>query len=232
MNNYYTFIITSTINTPFGKFSPEERFNQTLETIESIKRKVPNVKILLIDTSPMKFPEIEEELIKSKVDLFKYIEHNIVTEYFNRNWKIGHGEVYLMWDAMRTLRASNMIGKRIFKISGRYRLSDSFDIAAYENPELYNKYVGIINNWDFAQKIYDYDCRKRTTYFETRLWSFCESLFDEYENLIPCIYKFLIDIEPNYEVAHHSLLDHNKIIIFNPIHVEGYTAYNAEIKAE
>jgi hypothetical protein len=232
MNDFYTFIITSTINTPFGKFSPQERFCQTLETIDSIRRKVSNAKILLIDNSLMRFPEKEEELIKSKVELFKYIEHNLITEHFNKNWQGSFGEVYLMWDAMRTLRQNDMIGKRIFKISGRYRLSDSFDIAAYESLELYNKYVGIINNWDFTQHVYDKECKRRTTYFETRLWSFCQSLFDEYENLIPYIYKFLVDVDSNYEVAHHSLLDHSKIAVFNPIHVEGHTAYNAEIKVE
>jgi hypothetical protein len=44
-----TFIITSAINPGVGLFSPEERINQTIQTVSSIKNIFPESNLILID---------------------------------------------------------------------------------------------------------------------------------------------------------------------------------------
>jgi hypothetical protein len=62
---------------------------------------------------------------------------------------------------------------RIFKLSGRYQLTDKFDITKFDNDDTANKYVfkraqaSWINPGDTGV----------TTLLQTRLWSFTPSLF-------------------------------------------------------
>ena len=78
---------------------------------------------------------------------------------------------------------SDLIGKRVFKLSGRYRLAESFDISFYDNPDLAGKYAFKINEWDVSTDNFRTD-RRRVVYFETRLYSFCGSLFYEYAEIV------------------------------------------------
>ena len=45
----HAFVVTSAINSKFGVFSPEQRLTQTLDTIKSIKAKLPTAKIFVME---------------------------------------------------------------------------------------------------------------------------------------------------------------------------------------
>lgn len=228
MNNFYTFIVLSTINTTFGAFTPEERFNQTLRTLESIKEKIPNVKIVFIDnsTEPLK-PEWKWAIAK-EVNVFHQFKHNICTRYFNNIGAKGTGEICLMEKAMELIREHKLIGKRIFKISGRYFLRDSFDINEYDKAE--GKYVFRVNMWDVSKD--NWITKERVIYFETRLWSLCHTLFDEYESMIQTIFTYMVDVEHNLEKSLFRLIPHEKLYELNEMHLEGWTADTGIIKIE
>jgi len=228
MNDYYTFIVSSTINTEHGEFDNETRFNQTIETLNSIKDKVPNSKILFIDNSsePLSLEQIET--VKAKVDIFEIVKHNLVTEMFNKKCSKGGGEIYMMYEAMKLLRQYDMIGKRVFKLAGRYKLEKDFDISEYNGLE--GKYTFKINTWDVSKD--NWLTIERIIYFETRLWSFCKSLFDEYETLIPIIFNYMMTVDHNLEKSYHRLFEHNKVVEFDNVHVEGFSADTGIIKIE
>jgi len=229
-NSFYTFIVLSTINTTLGKIDTSTRFAQTLDTLNSIRDKVPNSKIVFIDNSIDSLTSEQTAILKSQVDVFKAIDHNLFTLAANYNGLKGEGELYLMYEAIKLIKQHNLISNRIFKISGRYFLNKYFNIEYYLNPDYYNKYIFKINVWDVSWD--NFITKKTVIYFETRLWSFCSSLLNEYERLMPIIFNYMIKIEDNLEMSLYSLLDHNKIVEFDVIGVTGISADTGIIKIE
>ena len=69
MNYKFLFLVGSAINqyNEKGAFTTEERFQQTLETLDSIKSKVPDSYILIYESSEI---EIKQEFMQ----LFQNIE--------------------------------------------------------------------------------------------------------------------------------------------------------------
>jgi len=132
------FLITSVIKTgnkPWtyaqrSAFTEDERYTQTLETIRSIRQYHPTAKIMLVECSHLK-KEYETDL-QSKVDIFLQLV-NIKSVYdscFNTDRK-GYGEAMQTREGVKYLLNNNIEFERIFKICGRYRLTDGF------NPDNY-----------------------------------------------------------------------------------------------
>lgn len=230
MNNFYTFLVTSTINSNGVIVDSDKRLQETIKTIDSIHNKVDNVKIIFIDNSIEPLTEEQIELIKPKVDIFHTLDHTLVSLFFNKIYSKGMGEIYLMYELIKLMERNDLVGKRIFKLSGRYNLADSFDITQYENTELHNKYVCRINEWDVFK---NNEFSERVFYFETRLWSFCSSLLDEYKSSLLNIFHYMVTVEQgNIEKSYLKLIDHDKIVVFKPIHVEGYNGENGIYRFE
>ena len=145
------------------------------------------------------------------------------------------GEAYIMYKALELIEQHNLLGKRVFKITGRYYLAESFDISYYDEPELIGKYAHKINQWDVSKDNF-VNHRERVVYFETRLWSFCSSLFDDYRILLQQIFKLIVSSigEPmcNLEMSHWQLTPRDKVFEVETIHVEGHTADNGLYKFE
>lgn len=129
-------------------FSYEERFNQTLYSIESIRQYFgQDHKILLIECSNILNTEWERILI-SKVDFYQntYSDGTIrkIVESNNKNY----GEILLLEFAYHFCQ--NIINprisiKNIFKLSGRYRLNKTFNFKLWDN----NRCIAKIHNlWD------------------------------------------------------------------------------------
>ena len=120
-------IITSvvqTTNTPLNYsetrsiYSHQQRFEQTLETIESVRKYIPNVHILLIECSP---PSEWMEQLKSKVNQFINLEFN---ETVNNSLEKGLGEKTLLLHALSSLTEEYAY---IYKITGRYVLQNEIN---------------------------------------------------------------------------------------------------------
>ena len=58
-------------------YSHQQRFEQTLETIESVRKNMPDIHILLIECSP---PSEWMDILKSKVDQFINLEFNEIED--------------------------------------------------------------------------------------------------------------------------------------------------------
>ena len=75
MDYKFLFIVTSSI-VPFkvGSFhSPQERFEQTLDTIKSIRERVPNSIIWITESSAVELPEEYSTKLIEQSDY--YVEH-------------------------------------------------------------------------------------------------------------------------------------------------------------
>ena len=176
-----TFIINSTINTieGFSNYDIQERAKQTYETIDSIQDKVPDAKIILVDNSYKRLPEAMRFVLTYHTDLFIDIDNETTRDSTYHSYrKRGRGEMYQIMKALKEAREKELIGDRVFKISGRYKLSDSFNIHDYDN--MIGKYV-------FKKR--EQSLKKYTEYYlPTRLWSFCGTLMDETEIMVERIW--------------------------------------------
>lgn len=169
------FVITSVINTGNRAWSytsirsvytPQERFEQTLQTIKSIRDYTSNSKILLVECSELS-AEMTHEL-KSRVDIFEQLYHNEeIRSICLQTSKKGYGEATQTAAAIRIIKDSGLNFRRIFKISGRYWLKDSFCPEAF-SEELFTfkaPHPGIAS-------------------YSTVLYSVPKCLFNKYENII------------------------------------------------
>jgi hypothetical protein len=99
-------------------YSHQERFEQTLETIESIKKYLPDANIMIVECS-QNSSYIEN--LKSKVNHFLNLEFN---ESVNLKKEKGEGEATLLLNALTFLKDKY---DAIYKITGRYVLQPSFN---------------------------------------------------------------------------------------------------------
>ena len=131
-------MITSAINTKFGVYTSAERLKQTLVTIESIRSRVPDAKIFLIESAAIPLTTEQEYALDKAVDvLIDFTQDADVQEIFKSdNWDVVKSTTEVMCFT-RALRMCLDDGDfddidRIHKISGRYTLNDNFDLARYD----------------------------------------------------------------------------------------------------
>jgi hypothetical protein len=191
-------LLTSALYTNYGIYNPQERIKQTLETAKSAKKYIPGAVVILVDNSKTDVqndtsPEIEELI--DTVDYYIDNSDDSDIQYFHANvtnYDIGKNAM----EAMGLMKALTYISNdedmkavvananRIFKLSGRYQVTDKFDITKFDNAETKDKYVfkKAQAAWISAQDT------GVTTLLQTRLWSFTPKLLVQtmeiYKNII------------------------------------------------
>jgi len=118
------FFITSLVepkNKYFSVFNHTERYNQTIKTIESIKKYVPTALIVVVEasyTSKFTFGEVLVFNIEKNEEIYghKSIGESLIIEQFLNS------EYY------KNLNSIDIV----FKISGRYYLNDKFNINSHD----------------------------------------------------------------------------------------------------
>ena len=141
MNNLV--LITSIIKPPNKElsytkirsvFTPEERFQQTKNTITHIKNKIPNVKILLVECSELS--EEEFYYFNNNCDYVLNLinEPNYVNNIYSISKSLGEGTMTIC--ALDFIQKNNIIFDNFFKITGRYWLSTSFDYNNFNNNDI------------------------------------------------------------------------------------------------
>lgn len=106
-------------------FSSEERAVQTLQTINSIRMKVPQAKIILVEMG------LKKELpfnISELVDQYIYSGDNYLVRLACDSKYKGLGEVVGLIYGIKHI---NFDSEFYFKISGRYYLNEKFDISKW-----------------------------------------------------------------------------------------------------
>jgi hypothetical protein len=125
-------IISSAINTCQSPLSyypirsiydKQKRYEQTLQTIESVK-KIPNKEVCFVECTDI--PEFEED-IKNRVDFYKNV--------YRGNEAIIDGPNKGVGEAVSLLTAETDYYDNVFKIAGRYYLNDVFDYSLWDNDD-------------------------------------------------------------------------------------------------
>ena len=150
MNNIT--IITSVINTPNkplsytnirSVFTREERYEQLKNTIHSVREKIPNNKIILVECSLLF--DIENEYLKENTDFFLNIydtnKQFLINRIFTESKSMG--ESIMTFYALLYLLNNNIEFDNLFKISGRYWINNNFCYDLFNNNMCC---VSLINN--------------------------------------------------------------------------------------
>jgi hypothetical protein len=139
------FIITSVINTgnkPWSYthqrsyYTVEKRYEQTLQTIQSIRDLNDGSKVMLVECS-----DITDEMttaLKGRVDYFiqTYGDDKVRHACLESNKK-GFGEIKKLQKACQYIKENNLQFNRLFKISGRYFLNSAFNKQNYASDDAF-----------------------------------------------------------------------------------------------
>ena len=201
------FIITSTVNTALGLISVQDRFIQTLETIKSIRSRVPNSVIVMVDNSSQSLDHQAMDYLASQVDHFLYIGWRRVCQTFNRFGIKGAGESYMLLVGLDFVQSRQLSAERIFKISGRYRLTERFNIEDYK--QCHEKFCFKTRGQNFLH---------------SRLWSGCGTRLNDMIELTKKSLNTHLQLNITIEEAIYKEIDFDRLVEFDEIHCEGYIA--------
>lgn len=233
--NQYAVIITSAINTKFGVYSSEQRLAQTLDTIASVRERIPGCKIFLLEISGVSLTASQAETLTAQVDhVIDFTTDPDVVGLYNStdNWDVVKNvtEVMCFGNALKKLtRDVDMLGEfqRVFKVSGRYILDERFDIGFYDDYK--NQHSMVIGHKQSSQ--FPYSVTLVEAQYMCRLWSWPTTLNEEviqaYENSLQYMYERLA--AGGYADIEHCLykfLDANKVINRDVMGVTGNIAPN------
>jgi hypothetical protein len=147
MSKKYGVLVTSAVNAKFSIYKPAERLAQTLETIASIRRQIPEVVICLTDCS---VPGLADDVKQQLSDVVDYFVD------FSNDENVQHIAQMEIQDVVKNATELSVVHaffsmaqqngwfadcERVFKVSGRYRLTDRFLISEYDNDIVGDKFV-------------------------------------------------------------------------------------------
>jgi hypothetical protein len=174
-------------------YSTEDRFEQTIKTITSIRKYIPDSYIILFDNSDFSSEYFEK--LFNMVDLFI----NITTdETLNLYTNVKKTKVY--GELAQTSKAldyfanyeKNFTIKQFFKISGRYLINETFNYSQYENDKnIFKKNNDVVDRNYFYTSFYKINGKNFNAYHDNIKKTFEESIgndiYDsaEFEVLIP-----------------------------------------------
>jgi hypothetical protein len=177
----HCFIVTSAINSKFGVFTPAERLEQTLGTINSIKNRLPTAKIVIMECCGTPLVAEQAEQLRAASDYFidYSTDPDVQAMYDSENWDVvkNSTEIMCFGNALEALKqAGEFEGvDRIHKMSGRYILNDMFDPNTYDQFAIQDKIIiGPKYKSQFPPEV-------TTVPFQymARLWSWPRSRVDE-----------------------------------------------------
>lgn len=143
----HCFIVTSAINSKFGVFSPAERLTQTVDTINSIKAKIPDAHIVVMECCGTPIEIEQAQVLKANSNIMYDFSHDADVQalYDNDNWDVVKNgtEIMVFGRLLNQLKADLAFAgiDRIHKMSGRYVLNEMFDTETYEQTAVKDKIV-------------------------------------------------------------------------------------------
>lgn len=196
-------VITSALHTQHGVFDTRQRIAQTVDTVWSVKRAMPDSVTILADMSTEHIhTDQSSELagLRRMVDFWIDNSRDPVIQEYHRTLKNEHIAKNVM-EAQGLIRTFNTMltsgdiqqhvrnSSRIFKLSGRYTITPEFDLKQHDNNTTRNC-------WVFAKgtPVQTSQQHLGSKYqLQTRLWSFDKSLLPATANLYQQIQRQMVD---------------------------------------
>lgn len=136
------FCIVSAVGNDYGVFSYQERLQQLIQSIHSVRTQVSAAHIVLYDASEDPLPESDQQTLGSQVDHLSLLHDDTYINFLkfksrdptpNKFEKKTVGEIQCMNRFLQDLELSGHVYDRVFKLSGRYQLSEHFRLADHIN---------------------------------------------------------------------------------------------------
>jgi hypothetical protein len=219
----YAFVLTSAICPNTGVFTKEQRYEQTLNTIKSIRSKVSNSFILLSDSGPNPVPEEWVENLQELCDDVIFVKDSTL-EQLNMYRMQTPAEIHNMKNALSYLKYLNLLGiDRVFKITGRAELTDDFNIIQYiSNPAIKDKYV--------FKKSVDSWMGKGLKLYDTRIWSFDYSMIDEVIAMHSGAFNTACSSGLDLEHVYYQLISPEKVVEKDVLGLRCYVASDGTVR--
>lgn len=180
MTNKNGVFITSAINANNDSvFKPQDRFIQTLRTIETVRERVPNSVIFLVDSSVTELDVDMKKQIVDKVDYFvDFSKDATLKQIANQPHKDtlqNFSELITLIKAFSVIKNKKLFDDcdRIFKISGRYYLTENFDISRHNHNNKFVFFKKTLSQFPFVLS-------KQSLQYMTRTFSFDAALLDTF----------------------------------------------------
>ena len=234
----HAFIVTSAVNSKFGIYKPDERLAQTISTINSIRRKITNAKIFVMECcgTPINDQQANQLIGKSDGLIDYSTDPDVMAMYDSDNWDVvkNSTEIMCFGRVLHRLKNNGLFDgiDRIHKMSGRYILNDQFDPDTYEKPEVFDKFIiGPKCSSQFPIAV-----TTQPWQYMARLWSWPISRLDE---TIAVYEDSLVFFAERLAAGGYVDIEHVLAKFLDPAHVhevenlgvEGYIAPNGmEIK--
>jgi len=221
------FIVTSAIRATIGVIDDETRLKQTIEGLQSLRRIAPDAIIMLVDASSKMVDEATMEQVAQYCDrTISFFGDEDLMSLANAGLK-SQAEITLLFKTLVFIKQHPELQKmmadvrRVFKLSGRTNMLNDYNPKDYDN--LFGKYVfkKAIPSWLPPHKQVEADCDHL---YITRMYSFCISLFDNYLNTLPEIYRTVNEFSVDTEHAHFGNIDKNLTVEFENLYCEGVLA--------
>lgn len=231
--NRKLFIVSSAIQSTYGAFDHDTRLKQTISTIDSIRKYAPNCFVCVFDSSPSLSEQYAQE-VAGRVEFFVPLQGNAGVMQLSRERKQSPAECLATFTTLMLLKQNQETSKilhsvdRIFKISGRYELRDTFDMTRYDDPDLFGKYV-------FRKRYPSWMPKERqeqtgaTDLLVTRLYSFCTSLYDDFLQTLPLVFKSCYEQGIDLEHGMFKHIEKQYLTEFDEVHCQGMVANTGEM---
>jgi hypothetical protein len=229
--NKWLFLVSSAIHAKHGVYNTKERLDQTIATCASIKAKVPNADIIILDGGHEHLTDDEKEILRGSMN--RFISYTDDAEVKGIQAVPSHDIVknaieILMYGTFFS-ENSEQIKKeysRVFKISGRYILNDNFDPDFHEKTK-----HGIVIRGPYTSQFPPDITGGITRQYMSRLWSFDASLIRYIAECYQRMYAHMITRVNNggYIDIEHLLFNYlnpSNIRVPDKIGIEGGIAPN------
>jgi len=204
-------LITSVIDVPNislsytttrSVFTKEQRFQHTKLTISSVREKIPDTKIFLIECSLLSEEEITyfKKHVEYFYNIYDYGDEKLINRMFTNSKAMGEGTMTIT--ALKFLFENNIEFDNLFKLSGRYWLNEAFNYDNYDNNMTC---VYKINNDANNTFTCFYKLSRNITYKWLEFLLNSESDFIQcvgYENIFA---KFLKTIDEKIRIIHKNI---------------------------
>jgi|UniRef100_A0A6C0CZF0 hypothetical protein len=146
MNNLV--LITSIINTPNiplsytnirSTYTPDERYEQLKRTINSVREKIPNIEIFLVECSDL--TDIQFDYLTKNTNYFLNLYDNESARVNIYSISKSLGENTMIYYALQKILLNDIVFDNLIKISGRYWLSNNFNYDFFNNNKIVIKYI-------------------------------------------------------------------------------------------
>ena len=211
-------LITSIIKTPDtplsyintrSVYSHDERFEQTKKTIQTIREKIPDSIIFIVECSDL--DEVQHKYMTLNCDYFLNLYNsNFANNMFSHSKSLCEGT--MTYCALEYILTNNIEFNNLIKISGRYWLSNNFNYSNFDNNDIIVKFIE--NNKDnIFTALYKLP-KKEVLFFKL----FLENNFNHMENCI------------GYEVLFALFINtlNNNIQNIEQIGLDGYVSVSGD----